>query len=178
MATTLLSRRSRDAIDELEEALWLNPNFALGHMVLGAAHGFLGAGDEGLQHLAKGMKLSPRDPHQSFYQSSCALCHFVAGRYEESIVLNRRAVQLRPRLTSAWRALAAAAGKAGDPETATTALAETKRLQPELSADWVEKHHPLSVRRTGQSTSKDFAKPALDEAKRRSLPHSEFTSAR
>ena len=24
-----------------------------------------------------------------------------------------------------------------------TALAEAKRLQPELSADWVEKHHPL-----------------------------------
>jgi hypothetical protein len=37
----------------------------------------------------------------------------------------------------------AAAGKAGHAETATAALAEAKRLQPELFADWVEKHHPL-----------------------------------
>jgi TolB-like protein len=139
----MLSRRSRAAIDELEEALWLNPNFAFGHMVLGSAHGFLGAGDEGLRHLARGLKLSPRDPHQSFYQSACAHCHFVAGRYEESIVFNRRAVQLRPRMTSAWRTLAAAAGNAGDTETAAAALVEAKRLHPELSADWVERHHPL-----------------------------------
>jgi TolB-like protein len=139
----MLSRRSKAAVDELEEAVWLNPNFALGYIVLGAAHGFVGAGDEGLQHLAKAMRLSPRDPHQSLYQSACALCYFVAGRYEESIILNRRAVQLRPRFTSAWRTLAAAAGKTGDADTATTALAEAKRLQPELSADWVENHHPL-----------------------------------
>jgi TolB-like protein/tetratricopeptide (TPR) repeat protein len=139
----MLSRRFSPAIAEFDEALWLNPNFALAHMVLGAAHGFAGAGDEGLRHLAMGMRLSPRDPHQSLYLSACAICHFVAGRYTESVALNRRAVQLRPRFTSAWRSLAAGAGMAGDADTAAAALGETKRLQPELSVDWVEKHHPL-----------------------------------
>ena len=139
----MLSRRSREAIDELDEALWLNPNFALGYMVIGAAHGFAGAGDEGLRHLAKSLRLSPRDPHQTLYLSACALCHFVAGRYPESAVLNRRAVQLRPRYTSAWRSLAAAAGLAGDTEIASGALVEAKHLQPELSVDWVEENYPL-----------------------------------
>jgi TolB-like protein/Tfp pilus assembly protein PilF len=139
----MLSRRSSTAIDELEEAIWLNPNFALGHTVLGAAHGFAGSGDRGLEHLAKAKRLSPRDPYQWLHQSASALCHFVAGRYEESMVLNQRAVQLRPRYTSAWRTLAAAAGQAGDTETAETALAEAKRLQPELSIDWIEEHYPL-----------------------------------
>ena len=139
----MLSRRSREAIDELDEALWLNPNFALGYMVIGGAHGFAGTGDEGLRHLAKALRLSPRDPHQTFYLSACALCHFVAGRYRESVVLNRRAVQLRPRYTSAWRSLAAAAGLAGDTEIATGALVEAKRLQPELSVNWVEENYPL-----------------------------------
>lgn len=139
----MLSRRFKPAVEELEEALQLNPNFALGHMVLGSAYGFGGAGDDGLQHLAMGMRLSPRDPHQSFYQSASALCHFVAKRYGESVNLNRRAVLLRPRFTSAWRSLAAGAGMTGDIETAAEALAATKQLQPDLSVEWVEKHHPI-----------------------------------
>ena len=139
----MLSRNFRPAVDELEEALWLNPNFALAHMVLGAAYGFGGAGDEGLRHLATGMRLSPRDPHQSLYLSASGLCHFVAGRPAESVALNRRAVQLRPRFTSAWRSLAASAGVTGDNHTAATALAEAKRLQPDLSVDWVEEHYPM-----------------------------------
>ena len=139
----MLSRRFKPAIEELEETIRLNPNFALGHMVLGSAHGFGGAGDDGLQHLALGMRLSPRDPHQSFYLSACAICHFVAGRYQECATLNRRAVLLRPRFTSAWRSLAASAGIAGDIDSAAAALAETRQLQPELSVEWVETHHPI-----------------------------------
>ena len=42
----MLSRRPRAAVDELEEAVWLNPNFALGYMVPGTAHGSISAGDE------------------------------------------------------------------------------------------------------------------------------------
>jgi adenylate cyclase len=52
-------------------------------------------------------------------------------------------VQLRPRFTSAWRTLAAAAGIADDTDTAAAALAEAKLLQAELSVDWVEKHYPI-----------------------------------
>ena len=139
----MLTRQSGPAIGELEEAIWLNPNFALAHMVLGCAHGFDGAGDDGLRHLATGTRLSPRDPHQSLHQSASGLCHFVAGRYPECLALNRRAVQLRPRFTSAWRTLAAVAGVTGDADTASAALAEARRLQPDLSVDWVEAFYPM-----------------------------------
>ena len=81
----MLSRRLRTAIEELEEALWLNPNFALGHMVSVRPTDLAAGGQMGLSILAKGKRLSPRDPHQGLHQSACALCHFVAGRYEESI---------------------------------------------------------------------------------------------
>jgi TolB-like protein/tetratricopeptide (TPR) repeat protein len=141
-----LSRQFNDATSELNEALWLNPNFALGYMVLGAAYGFDGRGDEGLKHLAVGSRLSPRDPHQSLYQSACALCHFVEGRYQESIALNRRAVQLRPHFVSAWRTLAAAAGLAGDQDTAMKAVSESLKLQPELSTEWIERSYALVQR--------------------------------
>ena len=139
----LLSRQAALAIDELGEALWLNPNFAMGHLLLGLAHGYGGAGDEGLKHLAISAQLSPRDPNQALGLSSAALCHFVEGRYADSIAGNRRAVYLRPRFTSAWRSLAAAAGLSGDLETASSALREARRLQPELSAQWADAHLPL-----------------------------------
>jgi TolB-like protein/cytochrome c-type biogenesis protein CcmH/NrfG len=139
----LLSRQAARAIDELGEALWLNPNFAIGHLLLGLAHGYNGEGDEGLKHLALSTQLSPRDPNQALSLSSAALCHFVAGRYTDSIAGNRRAVHLRPRFTSAWRTLAAAAGLCGDLETGAFALQEAKRLQPELSSEWAEAHLPL-----------------------------------
>jgi TolB-like protein/tetratricopeptide (TPR) repeat protein len=139
----LLSRQARLAVDELGEAIWLNPNFAMGHLLRGLAHGYAGEGDEGLRHLAVSTQLSPRDPHQALNLSSAALCHFVEGRYADSIAGNRRAVHLRPRFTSAWRTLAAAAGLAGDVETGSSALHEAKRLQPELSAEWAEAHLPL-----------------------------------
>jgi len=139
----MLSRQATLAVDELQEAIWLNPNFAIGHLLLGAAYGFGGNGDEGLKHLALSAQLSPRDPNQALQLSAVALCHFVAGRYTDSIVSNRRAVHLRPRFTSAWRTLAAAAGLVGDLETGAAALLEAKHMQPELSGAWVEAYLPL-----------------------------------
>ena len=55
----------------------------------------------------------------------------------------RRAVELRPHYGAPWRTLAAAAGLAGDRDTASHALSEAKRLQPSLSVDWIERYHPL-----------------------------------
>jgi TolB-like protein/Tfp pilus assembly protein PilF len=139
----MLSRQAALAIDELREAIWLNPNFAIAHLLLGLSHGYVGEGEQGLKHLEVSAQLSPRDPHQALTLTSVALCQFVEGRYSESIAANRRAVHQRPRFTSAWRTLAAAAGLSGDLDTGSSALLEAKRLQPELSAEWAEAHLPL-----------------------------------
>ena len=55
----------------------------------------------------------------------------------------RRSVQLRPHFLAAWKTLAAAAGISEDREVAISALAEAKRLQLDLSIDWIEKYHPI-----------------------------------
>jgi hypothetical protein len=108
-----------------------------------SAHGYNGDGDEGPRHLEVSNLLSPRDLNQALSLSSAAPCHFVAGRYADSIAANRRAVRLRPRFTSAWRTLAAAASISGDLELGKSSLLEAKRLQPDLSARWVEAHLPF-----------------------------------
>jgi TolB-like protein len=140
------ARRFRPAVEELIQAIDLNPSFALAHGVLGATFGFGGEPEKGLEQLRIALRLSPRDVHQAIFLSAEAICHFVARRYPESADRNRRAVQLRPHFVSAWRTLAAAAGLAGDNETAAAALAEARKLQPEFSTEWIEKYYALAKR--------------------------------
>jgi TolB-like protein/Flp pilus assembly protein TadD len=137
------SRRFGPAVEELNEALQCNPNFAFARNILAVAYGYAGLADDGLRQLELARRLSPRDYTQAAGFSIEGLCHFVAGRYQEAATAERRAVQIRPDFGTAWRTLTAAAGLAGDVEQARMGLQQCKRLQPGLSLDWVEKYHPL-----------------------------------
>jgi TolB-like protein/Tfp pilus assembly protein PilF len=139
----MVSRRDREAIFELREAVHRNPSFALAHAVLGCAYGYSGAGEKGLAHVRLAARLSPRDPHRATFLSIEGICAFVEGRYAESIDLNRQAAEQRPSFVSALRTLAASCSLVGDLEEARRVLAEARTLQPGLSAEWIERYHPL-----------------------------------
>jgi TolB-like protein/Flp pilus assembly protein TadD len=139
----VFSRRLGPAVEELNEALQCNPNFAFARIILSVAYGYAGLADDGLRQLELARRLSPRDYTQAASLSVEGLCHFVAGRYKDAVTAERRAVQIRPDFGTAWRTLTAAAGLAGDLEQARMGLVQCKRLQPNLSIDWVEKYHPL-----------------------------------
>jgi TolB-like protein/Tfp pilus assembly protein PilF len=139
----MVSRGFDKAVAELTEAIDLNPSFAFAHMILGCAYGYGGMPADGLHHLALATRLSPRDFTRPANYSTCGLCCFVAGRFDEAADWERRAVELYPDFGTAWRTYAAAAGMAGRQEEAAQALREAKRLQPTLSAEWVERFHPI-----------------------------------
>jgi TolB-like protein/class 3 adenylate cyclase/tetratricopeptide (TPR) repeat protein len=139
----LLSRQFGPAVEELNEALQRNPNFAFARLFLASAYGYAGLAEEGLRQLEIATRLSPRDHSQAANLSIEGLCHLVAGRYVEAATAERRAVQLRPNYGMAWRTLTAAAGLAGDVELARQGLAECKRLQPNVSIAWIEKYYPM-----------------------------------
>jgi adenylate cyclase len=138
-----LSRRFGPAVEELTEALQRNPNFAFARVILGVSYGYAGLAEEGLRQLEIANRLSPRDYTQAASLSIEGLCHFIAGRYAEAATFERRAVQLRPNFGTAWRTLAAAAALAGEDALARAALAECRRLQPNVSVAWVEQYHPI-----------------------------------
>ncbi len=139
----MISRDFDEAVNELTEAIELNPSLAFAHVVLGATYGYGGVSEDGLHHCGLAARLSPRDFTQAVNFSVRGLCHFMAGRFAEAIEWERRAVELRPHFGSAWRTLAAGAGNAGKLEVASRALSEAKRLHPSLSVEWVEKYHPI-----------------------------------
>ena len=139
----IVLRKFRPALDELNESIERNPNFAMAHMMRGCAYAYGGFGDEGLKHLAVATRLSPRDHTQPANFSITGLCHFIARRFDEAVAFEQRAIQLRPNFGTALRTLASAAALAGDQETAVAALGEAKRPQPNLTVDWVEKYQPI-----------------------------------
>jgi adenylate cyclase len=139
----MFGRRFGPAVEELNEALLRNPNFALARSMLATAYGYAGLAEEGHRQLEIATRLSPRDHMQATNLSVEGLCHLVAGRYSEAATAERRAVQLRPNYGMAWRTLAAAAGLAGDLELARHGLAECRRFQPNVSIAWIEKYYPM-----------------------------------
>jgi adenylate cyclase len=139
----MVSRDFDQAVKELTEAIELNPSLAFAHVVLGATYGYGGMSNDGLHHCGLAARLSPHDFTQAVSFSVRGLCHFMAGRFAEAVEWERRAVELRPHFGSAWRTLAASAGKAGNLDVATRALSEAKRLHPSLSVEWIEKFHPI-----------------------------------
>ena len=138
-----MSRLTEPAVDALTASIGLNPSFAFAHAMLGMAHTYAGLSDLGAKHIGLALKLSPRDPQHAPYLSALGLCHFIAGRYPEAARLQREAVTARPHFVSAWRTLASASALSGDTDAAVQALAEASRLQPSLSAEWIEQHHPI-----------------------------------
>jgi TolB-like protein/class 3 adenylate cyclase/Tfp pilus assembly protein PilF len=139
----MVSRRSKSAVVELSDAIDRNPSFALAHMILSSTYGYAGESEKALAEAGIAARLAPRDFIQSAIYSVTGTAYFSAGRYAEAADNQRRAVELAPHFTTAWRSLASMAGLAGDLELAASALTETLRLQPNLTIDWVEKYHPL-----------------------------------
>ena len=139
----MVGRRSEPAVYELKEAIDRNPSFAIAYMILGSAYGYAGMSEEGLAAAGIAARLAPRDYIQGGNMSVIGTCHFVGGRYVEAAEFQRKAVQLRPNFTTAWRSLTAMAGLIGDKEQAESALAEILKIQPTLTLEWVEKYHPL-----------------------------------
>jgi len=139
----MLRREHEDAVEELGEALDLNPNFALGHSFLGVALAYGGKGAEGVVHLETAMRLSPRDPFFSAFVSMRGFAHFMAGDYATGLDWGRRAVRQSPELAAPWRVLALSATMLGYLEEAREAVAKARQLQPDLSVAWVERASPL-----------------------------------
>jgi TolB-like protein/Tfp pilus assembly protein PilF len=139
----MVGRNTTASVAALSEAIDINPSFALAHMILGSTYGYAARPEEGLHHLALAERMSPRDFSQSAIYATQATCHFVAGRYAQAADLGRRAVELRPHFGTAWRTLAASSGMAGDVAGGQRALAQARRLHPELTLEWARKYHPI-----------------------------------
>jgi tetratricopeptide (TPR) repeat protein len=139
----LVARRWDDAIAEFELALSLNPNFALAQGYLGVVLSVCGRCEEAVASTSRALRLSPRDPFAALYNGAAAFAHFVARDYTAAMRLARDAIRHRADFVGAHRVLTSAAGMAGDTQAAMAALAEARRVLPNISLAWLATNIPI-----------------------------------
>jgi TolB-like protein/cytochrome c-type biogenesis protein CcmH/NrfG len=138
--------RLDDALAAFETALRLNPNFSLAQGFYGVVLTWSGRSREGGEAAHRALRLSPRDPFSAIYYGAAGYTAFVQRDYAESIRLSREGIRQRTDFVGAHRCLAAAAGMAGEAELAAAALQELRRVQPDISLEWVGSQLPFRHR--------------------------------
>ena len=127
-----LQKRFEEAKIEFENALALDRNFAGAMLQLANTLIVLGQPEAALPHLEKGIKLMPRYQNIHFYYFSLGVCHLFLGDLDKAIEFLRQARASGPQVYFIHFYLSAALALRGDIDEAKVALAEFRKLKPEL----------------------------------------------
>jgi adenylate cyclase len=100
-----------------ELALTLNPNLAMAWAISGWIQLWSGNPELGIEHLSRGMRLSPLDPNVRFGFAAIAHAYFMAGHYDEAWSSAEKAVR-QWATAPAYRIAAASAALAGHADQA------------------------------------------------------------
>jgi Flp pilus assembly protein TadD len=110
---------------------------------LGLVHMYLGHPEAAILQIEKAILLSPRDPFLSAMHYGLGRCHLFLGHLDEAITLFERVRTERPAHWDIHMWLAGALALNGDLDGARIALAEARRLKPEInSLDRWREYHP------------------------------------
>jgi tetratricopeptide (TPR) repeat protein len=136
-----------DGMAFVDQALAIDPNFAVGWMLSGLVSVYLGEPDKAIGRIERAVRLSPRDPFNFIAQTAYAMAHFFAGRYDESVSWAEKALRDHPDYQLVLRIFAAANALAGRNQAATRALERLRQLDPALRVSNIKDRFPL--RRSG-----------------------------
>ncbi|MGE0853823.1 MAG: adenylate/guanylate cyclase domain-containing protein [Hyphomicrobiaceae bacterium] len=135
-----LARHHEEALPGLMKAVELNPNFALAHSRLGPTLTYLGRAEEGIEHAARALRISPRDPQRAELLNHHGLSLFAASRYAEAIAAEERACQERLGYPQALRVLTACRALHGDIAGARVACRDLQLAHPGITLAWIDRN--------------------------------------
>jgi adenylate cyclase len=133
------------SISEFNRAISLNPNYALAHF--GLAHGLWHAGRpaEALPHHDEAIRLSPHDPILWAFLASKAIALIMLERYEEGIALSQEAQSSNDSHLFGYLAEVSGLGNSGRAAEAADALNRLRKVQPDISIEFVEQSLPMAT---------------------------------
>jgi len=129
----LHQRRYEQAQAEVEQAVTLAPSDAEGYARFAMVLTFSGQPVEAIKRAEQALRLDPHAQGWFFFQLGFA--YYTTRRYEEAIDVLQRARILSPDFLSIYRTLAAIYSELGRQAEARAAVAEMRRLNPEISID-------------------------------------------
>jgi tetratricopeptide (TPR) repeat protein len=93
-----------------ERAIALNPNLAIAWCFSGLSYLYQGQPEEALRRVNQAIRLSPSDPHVFFFDMALIMPHMMSGDCASAVEAGRRAVELNPLFSSAYKGYLAALG--------------------------------------------------------------------
>jgi DNA-binding SARP family transcriptional activator/TolB-like protein len=138
-----LGRSPEEALALHDRALSLNPNLAIAWCFSGLAHSYIGQHEEGLARISQARRLSPSDPHGFFFDMALMMPHLLRGEYLSAVDVGRRAIQLNPWFTSAYKGYLSALGHLGRQSEAIEMRRRLALLEPGFSIDAAVRRVPL-----------------------------------
>lgn len=132
-AARQLSMNATLAKELAYRSLQLNPNSAIALAMTGWIEAIMADPDKALEHLCQADRLSPRDPRTWFINTGMGMVHFIAGRFDEAIAWNEKALAQNPRSAVALRVLAASLASMGEINRANEAIQELLKIEPDLT---------------------------------------------
>jgi TolB-like protein/cytochrome c-type biogenesis protein CcmH/NrfG len=158
----LFARRFDDSIAQFETALRLNPNFSLAQCYYCVTLAYSGRWLEAEGVVQRALRFSPRDPLSALYYGAASYAQFAGRNYEKAMELARESIRLRGDFTGAHRVLTAAAGMAGQVDSAAAALRDLRRAQPAISLAWIASQMPFKHEADLQHYLEGFRRAGLD----------------
>ena len=133
-----LEKQYSEAAEAGRAGTTADPNSAFSFFAMGRAEWPLGRCEEAIEHIKQSFKLSPRDPLSGVWHMNMGFGELCRGCIDAAIKEIKRAIDegYRPYLPYAF--LAAASALSGNGADAKTALAEARRLNPQLTIKWFE----------------------------------------
>jgi len=138
-----VSGRPEDAVRALDAGLAVDPNAAGLLAIRSSPKYYLRHFEEANSDIQQAILLSPRDPAMSQWFNLRADTELGLGRFDEALEDVKKAVDGGYRNIYSYINLAAAHAFKGELDEAKTAIAEARRLKPDLSVKWLVKHKPV-----------------------------------
>ena len=118
------------AIQAAQRAVALSPSFALGYLVLGAAHLYEGQPEKAIEPLEHGLRLSPYDPQNFSWLLLLAMAYHFAGESQQALSTARRTLSLRPHWHAALKLVVLCCRALGNLQQARSAASELQASDP------------------------------------------------
>ena len=138
-----LGRHPEEASALHERAIALNPNLAIAWCFSGLSHLYLGQPEEALRRINQAIRLSPSDPHVFFFDMALIMPHIMSGDCASAIEAGRRAVELNPLFSSAYKGYLAALGWMHPTREAGAVRDRLLALEPGFSVEAAVTRSPL-----------------------------------
>ena len=134
------SQRPNEGLSAAEAGLAIKPDDPPLYRARGNAELVLGRYEQAISDVEHAMRLSPRDPRIGLWLVALGDAELGLGHVDAAVEEYHKAINVGWRAYQPYRSLAAAYALEGKMEEAASALAEARRLNPELTLEWQQTH--------------------------------------